>query len=89
MQDTKYPPSPDFVKTSHIDAAKYEEMYAASIKDPETFIWDRVLESALGADSVLKFEKLLNDEFRGAKYAYEQRNGTFIRQYSTEYSSQF
>lgn len=62
---------------------------AEYIKDPETFIWDRVLESALAADSVLKFEKLLNDEFGGAKYAYEQRNGTFIRQYSTEYSSRY
>lgn len=62
---------------------------AEYIKDPETFIWDRILESALAADSVLRFEKLLSVEFGGVKYAYEQRNGTFIRQYSTEYSSRY
>jgi acetyl-CoA synthetase len=38
MSDAKtYPPSADFVKTAHIDAAKYDKMYAASISDPEGF----------------------------------------------------
>jgi len=32
-----YPPSPDFVANAHIDAAKYDAMYAASVADPETF----------------------------------------------------
>ncbi len=32
-----YPPSPDFVAHAHIDAAKYKEMYAASVNDPEAF----------------------------------------------------
>ncbi|MEJ6715413.1 MAG: acetyl-coenzyme A synthetase N-terminal domain-containing protein, partial [Rhodobacterales bacterium] len=32
-----YPPSADFVATAKIDAAKYEEMYAASINDPAAF----------------------------------------------------
>ena len=32
-----YPASPDFVAKAHIDAAKYEKMYAASIADPDTF----------------------------------------------------
>ncbi|WP_152495925.1 acetate--CoA ligase [Roseovarius sp. THAF8] len=32
-----YPPSSDFVSKAHVDAAKYDEMYAASIKDPEAF----------------------------------------------------
>jgi len=32
-----YAPSPDFVANAHVDAAKYEEMYAASINDPEAF----------------------------------------------------
>ncbi len=34
---TVYPVDPDFAAKAHIDAKKYEEMYAASIKDPEAF----------------------------------------------------
>ncbi|MDU8929092.1 acetate--CoA ligase [Alisedimentitalea sp. MJ-SS2] len=38
MSENKtYPPSADFVKNAHIDAAKYDEMYAASINDPDAF----------------------------------------------------
>lgn len=59
------------------------------IDNPENFIWDRVLESALAADSVLKFEKVLNGQFGDGKYAYEPRNGVFIRQYSTAYSRRY
>ncbi len=32
-----YPPSDDFVKAAHVDAAGYEAMYAASIDDPDAF----------------------------------------------------
>ncbi|MCC5992914.1 MAG: acetate--CoA ligase [Rhodobacteraceae bacterium] len=32
-----YPASDEFVANAHVDAAKYEEMYAASIRDPEAF----------------------------------------------------
>ena len=37
MTDKTYPPSEDTVSHALIDAAKYEEMYAASINDPEAF----------------------------------------------------
>ncbi|MEL7257523.1 MAG: acetate--CoA ligase [Pseudomonadota bacterium] len=37
MSDTTYAPAADFAAKAHIDAAKYEEMYAASIKDPVAF----------------------------------------------------
>ncbi|MEM6760168.1 MAG: acetate--CoA ligase [Pseudomonadota bacterium] len=38
MSDTKtHAPSADFAARAHVDAAKYEEMYAASIADPEAF----------------------------------------------------
>ncbi|MBY5988163.1 acetate--CoA ligase [Roseovarius atlanticus] len=37
MSDKTYAPSADFTANAHVDAAKYEEMYAASIKDPEAF----------------------------------------------------
>ena len=32
-----YPPSADFVKNAHIDAATYEKMYAESVNNPEAF----------------------------------------------------
>ncbi|WP_371168088.1 acetate--CoA ligase [Aliiroseovarius sp. 2305UL8-7] len=35
--DKTYTPSPEFVANAHIDAAKYQEMYAASVNDPEAF----------------------------------------------------
>ncbi|MEO3415831.1 acetate--CoA ligase [Roseovarius sp. CAU 1744] len=37
MTDKTYPPSDEFSANAHIDAAKYDAMYAASIKDPEAF----------------------------------------------------
>jgi len=57
------------------------------IKNPADFIWARVMESAAAADTVLKFEKELSllvspDQ----RYAFEDRNGVMIRQYSSYYS---
>ncbi len=40
MSDTKsktYPPSADMAANAHVDAAKYDAMYTASIADPEAF----------------------------------------------------
>jgi hypothetical protein len=63
---------------------------ASYIKDPGTFIWDRVLESAKAADSVLTFERELTKAFKDdQKYSFEQRNGTVIRQYSSAFTIAF
>lgn len=60
---------------------------AAYLADPAAFIWKRVLESAAEADSVLRFEKSLNDRYPpGRKYAFETRGTAVVKQYSTEYS---
>jgi hypothetical protein len=60
---------------------------AAYLKNPETFIWERVLESGNAADSVLTFEKELSHQFPGdKKYAFEMRNNIVIRQYSSGYT---
>ena len=60
---------------------------AEYIKNPADFIWTRVLESAAAADTVLQFEKQLTKKYPGdQKYAYEDRNGTIIRQYSSSFS---
>ena len=63
---------------------------AEYIKDPAGFIWERILESSLAADSVIKFEKELSLNFPGeTKYAFEKRNNVVIKQYSSAYSKAF
>jgi hypothetical protein len=60
---------------------------AEYIKNPGEFIWKRVLESAAAADTVLKFEKELSKQFSpDKKYAFENRNGNVVRQYSSAYT---
>ena len=60
MSDKTYPPSAEFAKNAHIDAAKYEEMYATSIKDPEGF-W---AEHARDLDWIEPFTKVKNTSFK-------------------------
>lgn len=60
---------------------------AKYIKNPTAFIWDRVLESAAAVDTVLKFEKELSRQISpDQRYAFEDRNGQLVRQYSSYYS---
>ncbi len=63
---------------------------AMYIPNLSSFIWDRILESAVAADTVLHCEKeisvLTNPE---QKYAFEERNGKIVKQYSTEYATLF
>jgi hypothetical protein len=60
---------------------------ASYISNPSDFIWDRVLESANAADSVLTFEKQLSKEFPSdKKYAFENKNGIITRQYSAAFT---
>ncbi len=60
------------------------------IKNPADFIWKRVLESAAAADTVLKYEKELTQQFPGdQKYSFEDRNGITIRQYSSAFSKAY
>lgn len=63
---------------------------ASYIGNPLDFTWKRVLESAAAADSVLKFEKALSSAFPpDQKYAFENRNGQVIRQYSSAYTREY
>lgn len=63
---------------------------AVYISDPGAFIWQRVLESAKAVDSVLLFEKQLTASFTpDQKYAFEQRNGQTVRQYSTAFTKSY
>ena len=63
---------------------------AAYIAHPLDFTWARVLESAKASDSVLHFEKELTQQFdTDKKYAFENRNGVIIRQYSSAFTIAF
>ncbi len=60
MSDAKiHPPSADFVAHAKIDAAKYEEMYARSVSDPDGF-WG---EAAGRLDWMTKPTKVKNTSF--------------------------
>lgn len=60
---------------------------AGYLSNPLHFIWKRVLESAVGADSVLSAEKKLSRQFDAdRKYSFENRNGLLVRQYSSAYT---
>ena len=60
---------------------------ATYIPDIPAYTWSRVLESAAAADSVLTFEAALTKKFPASqKYAFEERNGKVIRQYSSKFT---
>jgi hypothetical protein len=62
----------------------------AYIENPSAFIWDRVLESAAAADSVLAIEKKLSQQTgAGQRFAFEERNGKLVRQYASAYSRSY
>jgi hypothetical protein len=61
---------------------------AAYIKNPGAFIWARLLESAAAADTVLRCEREAGSAIRpDQQYAFEDRKGLLVRQYSTAYAS--
>jgi hypothetical protein len=63
---------------------------AEYIKDPGKFIWQRVLESAAAADSVLRIERELTSQFPAdQKFSFENRNGVTIRQYSSSFTKAY
>ena len=63
---------------------------ASYLKKPAVFIWDRVLESGIAADSVLRFERELTLQFpEDKKFSFEERNGKVIKQYSSAFTIAF
>jgi len=60
---------------------------AEYIKSPSDFIWKRVLESAAASDTVLIYERELTNQFPAdQKFAFEERAGKIIKQYSSAFS---
>jgi hypothetical protein len=63
---------------------------AGYIKSISGLVWKVIRQSARAADTVLRFEQMLNNRYRtDAKFSYEYRNGVVVRQYSTAYSSAY
>lgn len=63
---------------------------ASYIAHPGPFIWQRVLESARAADTVLRGERELSATFPAdQKYAFEPRGGTVVRQYSSTFATAY
>jgi hypothetical protein len=60
---------------------------ATYLHTPGAFTWQRVFQSALAADTVLRCERELTRTFPpGGKFAFEERNGKLVRQYSTAFT---
>ncbi|MCW3082060.1 MAG: Nuclease [Segetibacter sp.] len=60
------------------------------ISNISKFIWTRVLESAAEADSVLQNEAALTKKLStDRKFAFEERNGKIVRQYSSHFTVAF
>ena len=63
---------------------------ARYINKPSDFIWERVLESAAAADTVLRVERELTAQFAAdQKFSFENRNGQVVRQYSAAFTRAF
>jgi hypothetical protein len=63
---------------------------AEYISNLSSFIWMRVRESALAADTVLMYEKQLSQQIpEDQKFSFEIRNGVIVRQYSTKFSKSY
>lgn len=60
---------------------------AAYLKSPLEYAWSTVKESHAAVDSVLNFERILNDQFPSdQKYTYENRGASIMKQYSLDYT---
>ncbi len=59
MNDQMYAPADEIAKKAHIDAQKYEEMFAASVRDPEAF-WR---EQGKRIDWIKPYTKVKNTSF--------------------------
>lgn len=63
---------------------------AVYVSKVEDFVWKRVLESAAASDSVLRFEKILSQQFPSdKKFSFENRNGNTVRQYAAAYAKAY
>jgi len=63
---------------------------ATYISDISKYVWDRVRESGAASDTVLENEARLTKQFSAdRKYAFEERSGKIIRQYSSAFTDAY
>jgi hypothetical protein len=63
---------------------------AVYLPKPLDYMWERVMESAAAADTVLLFEQHLSSRFPSdQKFSFEVRNGIILRQYSSHYTRSY
>lgn len=63
---------------------------AVYIESPLNYIWDEVEKSHAGVDSVLRFERELNDRFPSdRKYGFEDKGRSTVQTYSKDYSAEY
>lgn len=75
---------PELLAEKEFDFIIGKATYIPNIAD---YVWKRVLESGAACDSVLRFEAQLTKQFsENNKYAFEERNGKMMRQYSSDFT---
>jgi hypothetical protein len=78
---------PESLATAQFDFYLEPAVY---LKNPDRYIWERVMESANAVDSVLFMEKKLTERYReDQKFAFEERNGKLIKQYSSSFTKEY
>jgi hypothetical protein len=64
--------------------------HAGYLNSVSAFAWDRITESALAADTVLRIERELSAATRPERrFAFEDRNGKVVRQYAEHYAADY
>jgi hypothetical protein len=78
---------PELLATAQFDFYLEPAVY---LNKPNLYIWERVMESAAAVDSVLFIEKKLTERYReDRKFAFEERNGKLIKQYSSSFTRDY
>jgi hypothetical protein len=78
---------PELLATAQFDFYLEPAVY---LNKPNLYIWERVMESATAVDSVLFIEKKLTERYReDRKFAFEERNGKLIKQYSSSFTRDY
>lgn len=62
---------------------------AEYIPDIAAQSWQIIAESALAADTVLRTEKALSEEYTAQRFAYERRQGKLMRNYARAYTKAY
>ena len=78
---------PELFATTRYDMLMEKATY---LQHPLAFIWERINQSSIASEAVLKIEKKLSVSMDEQHiFSYEKRNGKYERVYSTGYATQY